>query len=539
MHPLHEQLQNPLTRLRNTNDGIRIARAFKGLPTRWELGQLALRRYLDARPERFFDETVYRSYLGWLQKRGETDDEALKEYLVRAASEINNALLFLREINSEGWHDRPLEAGDEYELVLFIDRHVHRTYLRMVEGVLAPLIRPVAYFSRIDRGKQGEGLDVRSVMEELKGGAMAIHTRSYRQMIRNGIAHGGITFLQNKIRYTDKRENEETHSADFIVRLCDDLLDTCNGLAVALKVFFVGAGDRGYDVPRQLLFEELQEETRLPWWEIIGCVDSEVGGKSQLIIYANPNSRHYSKVQWSAIQSGILAEYFAPGYGRYFLSLQSPKAWRGWAAFDGTKLRNLRESGASDLSQYRGVVEDDLIFYVPRPALPPILGKIDTYVKSFRLNMPLAWKQVRENLGIPGIECRNASVHRNSWGAVLRADVVIEDIDEKAAAGIIRRFRRRIVRSALQHARRTSRRTVASFLPVGYAQIAVFRRDYRRRRLSGFGLHEDLIGTVRLQRISRIKSPDIRGATIEIIGKWRIAWNQAWLATLERDPGEE
>ena len=199
----------------------------------------------------------------------------------------------------------------------------------------------------------------------------------------------------------------------------------------------------------------------------------------------------------------------------------------------------MRESGASDLSQYRGVVEDDLIFYVPRPALPPILGKIDTYVKSFRLNMPLAWQQVRENLGIPGIECRNASVHRNSWGAVLRADVVMEDIDEKAAAGIIRRFRRRIVRSALQYARRTSRWTVASFLPVGYAQIAVFRRDYRRRRLSGFGLHEDLIGTVRLQRISRIESPDIRGATIEIIGKWRIAWNQAWLATLERDPGEE
>ena len=155
----------------------------------------------------------------------------------------------------------------------------------------------------IDRGKQGEGLDVRSVMEELKGGAMAIHTRSYRQMIRNGIAHGGITFLQNKIRYTDKRGNEETHSAGFIVRLCDDLVDTCNGLAVALKVFFVGAGDQGYDVPRQLLFEELQEETRLPWWKIIGCVDSEVGGKSQLIIYANPNSRHYSKVQWSAIQS--------------------------------------------------------------------------------------------------------------------------------------------------------------------------------------------------------------------------------------------
>ena len=41
---------------------------------------LALRRYLDDRPEKFFDETSYEIYLDWLQRRDETDGKALKEY---------------------------------------------------------------------------------------------------------------------------------------------------------------------------------------------------------------------------------------------------------------------------------------------------------------------------------------------------------------------------------------------------------------------------------------------------------------------------
>jgi hypothetical protein len=67
------------------------------------------------------------------------------------------------------------------------------------------------------------------------------------------------------------------------------------------------------------------------------------------------------------------------------------------------------------------------------------------------------------------------------------------------------------------------------YLPIGYAYVSVFKRDYRRRRLSGYGLGEDLVCTLRLQRIRRIQSPDIMGSTAETMGNWRIAWNKAWL----------
>ena len=88
----------------------------------------------------------------------------------------------------------------------------------------------------------------------------------------------------------------------------DDLVDTCNGLAAAIKVFFLVSRVRGYALPRELLVEALQEQTSAPWWTIDGCVEGEVLGRSQLTVYARPESRDYQKVLWSTFQSGILVE---------------------------------------------------------------------------------------------------------------------------------------------------------------------------------------------------------------------------------------
>ena len=532
MNTIHKQLQNPLTRKRDDLDRTRLIAAFPILRSNSDPYFLALRRYLDSRPEKFFDETSYTTYLSWLQRRDKADRNGLKQYLSQSEAVINHALLFLREINSEEWHDSPLTTGGDYELIRVIDRHVHPTYLRLVEAVLATLTRPIAYFSRIDRNKGTDDLDVWSTMQELERLPEKYLTSSYRHIIRNGIAHGGISFREKEILYRDSKGNEETFSTAASIRFFDDLLDTCNGLAAALKVFFLVSRNRGYTPPRELLIEELQEETRTPWWTIEGCVDSEIPGKSQLIVYARPASRRYALVKWATVQSGILAEFFAPGYDRYFLSIRPRRElWPGWAAFDGAKMRNLREQGADDLLSYRGVIENDLIFYDPQPAFPETLGRVDNIVKAFATEMPIVMQQIRENLGIPRIVCRNSSVHRNSWGAVLKADVIIDDLNEETAFEVIRKHRGRIVGLAMSHARKANRFSIACYLPIGYAYVMVFRRDYRRRRLSVYGLDDDLVCTVRFQRIRRIKAPDIFGSTVETMGNWRIAWNRSWLAT--------
>lgn len=534
MLAVHNQLQNALTKARDDHDRERLRAVFPALRSCTHPHFLAIRRYLDSKPEQFFDKTSCEAHLAWLLRRRHSHGQLLKEHLSKMSHVINTSLLFLREINRESWHDRlpNTPSGSDYEEIKFIDRHIHPTYLRLVEAVLGPLSRPVAYFSRLDRGKRTDGLDLWSVMEELKRGDTNYYTRYYRPLVRNGIAHGGVSFFQDEVRYRDKKGNTENVNRRSVMRLCDNLIDTCNGLALALKMFFLVSREQGYLPPRELLVEELYEETLAPWWRIEGCLDSESMRGSQLVIYACPNSRHYGKIQWSAFQSGILSEFFAPGYARYFISLRSRQAWPGWASFDGNRLRVLRESNAEDLSHYVGTCEDG-VFYKCKLPLPGFIGSIDTLIQSTRINFPLAMRQMKRDLKIQSVVCRNARIHRNSWGSVLHGDVVLEGIeDEKDAMDIVRRIRRQIVRSAIRLARKGSRFPTCVHLPIGFAQVAVFRRNHRRWHLSGLGLGSDLICTVRLQRLRRISAPDISGSKVEQIGKWRIAWNKAWLEEL-------
>lgn len=529
MNALQIRLQNPLTQARNENDRKRLIQSFLPLKFCTDQHFLALRCYLDHRPEKFMDKTAYQIYFDWLRKRDEQDRNEFRNHLLQIETEINQAFLFIREINSEGWHDMLLRTGDDYDLIRNIDKHVHPTYLRIIETVLTPLARVVAYFSRLDRGKSIEGLDIWSVMQELQICGMNYLTNYYDHTVRNGIAHGGITYLQFEICYRDKNGNEKRLDYWSVVRLFDDLLDVCNGIVAALKIFFLVMHDQNYKLPRELLFEELQEETWAPWWKIEGCLESEIGDTSQLIIYARPNSRYFENVQWSVIQSGILAEYFTTGYDRYFLSLHSQIALPGWAAFDGKKIREIREMGASDLLQYRGIVENNLLFYVPQPRLPWFIGRFGSLIHSLRIHAPIEVQRFRESLGIPNVICRNANIHRNKLCAVLKAEIVIEGLDTEITVKAIHKYRTRILKTALRFARKQNRNHLAVYLPIGYAEIAVFKRDYRRRRLSGFGLGEDLICMVKLKKIQRIKSIDIMGSTTEIMGSWRINWNKAWL----------
>jgi hypothetical protein len=448
---------------------------------------------------------------------------------------LNNAFLFLEEVNALDWHDHMNEKGD-YELIRFIDQQIHPTYLRLIEGVLGPLLRPVAYFSRIDRNRGTEGLDVWAVIQEVSRTALSEMARSYKHIVRNGIAHGGITFLQNEIRYHDKRGNEEKYGDTEIIRICDDLLDHCNGMALAYKVFFLTHYNSGYNLPSQLSLEELREETKAPWWNIEGSAHSEITGQKQLIIYSRANTRDYGKVQYSAFQSGVLAELFSPGYDRYFFSIRSDLALPGWAGFDGVKLSELRRKGNAQIIDYRGVLENDLVFYVPRIKLPRFLARLHTISQVFRLKWPLAAADFRKQLGRPTIFARNAAVHRNGWGCVLNGAVVVSGCDVTLDQDMIRKSCRRIVQTALRHARRKGGYTrVARYLPIGFARISVFRKDYRRSRLNNFGIEQDLVGTVQLQRIRRIRSPDIFGSTIEKRGKYRIAWNRSWLDRIDNE----
>lgn len=530
MQTIHEKLRNRLTLARDTADLASLGLLFPELHDCPDPYILSLRPYLKECPSRFFDQNVYALMRDWLKECDIRQRDKLREYLESAETELNQAILFLRQVNAEDWHDRILVPYDDYELVRFIDKQLHPAYLRLVEGVLTPLLRPVAHFSRIDRGKKPDGLDVYNVVKELSTTVMAPCVGAYHHTVRNGIGHGGITYMMSDIRYRDKMGNEETLDTRSLVRLCDDMLDICNGLASAFKCFMILSRDRRYRLPREFLVEELIEETYSPWWKIEGCVELELGHTRQLIIYARPNSRDFNKILLASLQSAVMAEYFVPGYDRYFLSLRSPKTFPGSAAFNGKELKRLRESAATEIADYKDALEKPGLFYLPRPALPRFLSRLETLLQSFHLHWPLATDKIRVQLGIPNIVSRNTHIHRNGWSFILSGAVVIEGLTNESAVTTIRAQKDRIIYKAVQQARSmTSWFDPVRYLPLGYARIGVYAKDFRCRRLESFGLGPELICTIQLQHIRRIKSPDIRGSTIEGYGNWRIAWNRAWI----------
>jgi len=529
---IREVWQAPLTSEVNERVRKRVLHNFPVLASCGHDSYLALSQYLDDTPERFYSRESLTTYTDIVGKQLAGNSTRLIKVLNERSDDIDRAMLTLTEIGHEDWHDTAFER-EEYAFMRLCDRSLHPAYLKLAEGVLHRFINPLATCLRIERGKSTDDLwKLSACIDELTRAGCSSLVAHCDSIVRNSIAHGRIMYRQKEVVYFDKNGKNRTLSDTAVVKMVDGLVDTCHGCALALKLFYRQHLGGKIQVPRQVMLEELQADTETPWWHIEGCLVSELAGKSQLVVYARPMSRDYSKILYMCIYSGILAEHFAPGFDRYMVSLRSPIAWPGWAALDGKKLRDIRKRGGPrSMEEYKDVLENGLVFYKPNVALPKFLCKLETLLISLRLHMPLAFDEIRKNLDQISITARRAEIHRNGWRAVVNGAVVVSIEDEDDPQQAVKKARRRVIKSARRLACKNAKWfNVAKHLPIGYARIAVFQADRRHRQL--YGLGPDLICTVQKQFISRIKAPDIAGSTIQTVWPYRIAWNKAWLQNL-------
>jgi len=484
---------------------------------------LSLFRYINKSPEKYYSENSFKIYFQFLDDEFKKHRDNFKILLSNNNYKINNSIRNLNLICNETWHE---EIGniDNYDEMLSFDLKINHAYLKLLESVLYPLIYLIAYQSRVKRGKSTEKLDIYNCVEELRNTIYESFTITYDNTIRNGIAHGGITYNKDEISFIDKEKRVEITYRDFL-RKVDDLIDNCNAIILAINIFYIKDIDSGIIIPKELMIEELKAETNSPWWNIEGSLDSTIiNGESQLMIFARPNTTDINKIRYTTVMTGILAEYYAPGYKRYFISLKSPVCLPDWAAFDGDLIKEKRLKNADTIDQYKGIIIEDLIFFIPKYKLPRLFYKFNTLYFSFKIHFPIALKEFREELGKLDILIKDASIHRNGWRLVLNGFAVINndesDIDLKIKAEV-----RRIIKLSLKKAKKQNKKLLLNLLPLGYARISLFEKDYRKRRIVSFGLNKELIGTIQMKKIKRIKVPDIFNSTIDVKGKYRFAWN--------------
>ncbi|SEA84176.1 hypothetical protein SAMN05660420_03376 [Desulfuromusa kysingii] len=486
---------------------------------------LSLYSYISGRPEKFHCRRSFNSQYELLNS-GE-NSRLIVEFLNDNNSQIDLAFKSLDEVNKKSWHDVD-SPTDEYDFYRFCENEVNPTFLKLIEGVFGVLISLNAFISRLGRGKSTDGLDIYNRVEELSKTDQNFLSKAYCNTTRNSIAHGSVSYNHRNVEFRDKNKAVKNDPREYMSRF-EHLLDTCNGLALAYKKFFF-ITESATATPKQIFLEELYSQTESPWWKIEGCLNSEATeNRSQLVIFVKPSTRDYEKVRASSVWTAILAERYAPGYDRYFLSLRSPIAHSGFAAFDGNALMENRNNKIASFEGYAGILENDLIFWVPFLKLPKLFHKINTYVLSIKL-----FSRVRTLTAVQGegveILARNVNIHRNGWKLVLNGNIVLESKDN-ITADYIKSRGIGLIRTALKQARRNEPiYSILRYIPLGYARISLIEEDYRRSVLKGFGLRKELIGTIQVQNIKRIRAPDIFGATIEQVGKIRYAWNKSWLS---------
>jgi len=494
---------------------------------------LDLWKYIGQIPERFFSLKAYEDLSSFLKDLKNTDPENLAYILKEYAGSFSVAFRSLAEVNALPIHDigtNPTSSSDQYDLLQFCIENINPNYLKLIEAVYANLILPIAAYQRLARSAKLEGFDIFQRSQELESGDYNHIIGCYRHIIRNGIAHGNVKLIDNELIYED-REKSDKRSPAQIIDLFNDTVDICNGLALALRVFYMHdqgfIRDKGVLIPTQILLEELQSEIDAPGWRIKGCLSSQTlfNTRSQLIIFVSHNIFDPLKIDYYLLRSAVFAEMFYPGYERYFFKLSS-ESLPSWASFHGKELEMRRLNNISRIEDYIGVWEQKVVFskysYLPR-----IIFKISTFVTVMKSIIPLEVKKTMENIKELVIAVRVTKMHRTKYYSVLRASVIVEANSEKPLEDLIRANCTLIAKTAMKMARKNADfNDFSRYLSIRYLRISIFARDYRIRKLENSGLMPDLLCTLELNRTKTIKTIDIAGGIPEVIGNYRIAWNK-------------
>ncbi len=447
--------------------------------------------------------------------------------------ELDIAIKSLNDINNLGIHDI-FEPDNNIDSIRFIENHIHFNYIKLIEAVYHKYLRFIAYQNRLLRKKPIDGLDIYNCIEEVHKTKYRYLTTCYNNTIRNGIAHGCITYKENDTIYKGKKGKPYEIRTKRIIRMFDDLLDICNGFSLAFKVFIIlnrdFMQDKSLVVPRQFLIQELKAQANAPKWEVIDCLENVImGGKKQLNIFTKNGLLDFQEVSYYAFRTAVLAEYFASGYDRYFFSLKSKYSLTGWAGYDGKILKRERLNNSNDLDGYKGVLEENLLFFIPKIKIPKVLRKFMRFLLIAKRTFPIEYHKSTNNIFKRKYELRETKPFRRGLSIIINdPSLYIYPEHKEYIVELIRTDYKKIVRYAIRKSKKEINVISSRFLRTKYIRVTIYDTDLRKRHLRGSGLIDSLVCSITVNKSRKIRNIDFIGGKLEERGKYRIVWNGKW-----------
>lgn len=490
---------------------------------------LALQSYVLDVPERFFHEPTRDVVFRELCRLRRDEPRTLVRILCDFAGDLDTAYRALHELNQLDVHEGSLPT-DYLETAAWFDAHINPAWLKLTEAVYSRLILPLSAWLRIRRNAGLDGFDTYQRVEELRKAGYVDIVRPYSNVIRNAIAHGSVQYGDLDITYVDRKE-QRLFSYYEAASLFDNMLDVANGIALACHMFMLVESDflteNGVRLPQSLAISELKFQLDSWGWAVRWCIETgTVHGSKQLTIYTEDSVLRPMKFFFYAIRTAILAEQLIPGFDRYFIHAKSKYSMLSFAGFNGEALKSIREKSPKSLLDYGTAIDKDRVSFAPRFRLPRFVFFLANLVALAKSHLKVRrWRSVAAITPLR-IHIRESRIHRNGLHAIVHASVVVTCGSAECLESLVRTRRRAITRTAIKHARKHAEsRGLVRSLRVGFAHISVFTRDYRVRRLRNSGLMPDLLCTIQLIKLRRIRIVDIIGGIPEQAGKVRLVWN--------------
>jgi len=360
----------------------------------------------------------------------------------------------------------------------------------------------------------------------------------YFHTVRNGIAHGKIIFTDSDITYIDKKGDKEKIGTRQLIDIFDGTIDITNGFCLAFKVFCFTNPDyfknHHISIPQSILIEELQSKANAPAWTIRNCLESiALHNRKQLMIYVKNDNWDFDKIRWYCFSTAYWAEKITKSYDRIFFSLHSihnKLSPIGWAAFDAKKMRELREQNENRIENYTDVLENNMIFFIPKIKFPKFIYKLGTYWSIIKTIFPIHWRKYAETYFPNPFLVRETQIHsKGKYAVVQDPSVIIKPNFQNNIEQLIKSKYKKIVKLAIRYSKKQcSRFSLIRYLPIKSIRLFIYDTDKRVRNLRNSGLIPQLVATIEVNTSKQIKTIDILNGTLEQYGKYRIVWHNGW-----------
>lgn len=488
---------------------------------------LSLENYINSYPEKLFSSEAFETYYDFLMRLKVDNPLQLSKILIERETGLSQAVKILDEINKKDFHNVSLPK--DYNLILFIDKHIHFDILKLWESPFYELLYIVALVSRENRGKSAEALKLYDVNEELDKldsafGDFKKYQPLYNKIIRNSIGHGKVEFLEGRILYKDSKEEFDINT-DKIIELFDDLVDVLNGFCLALRLFYLSNSDfckiYGVNVPNSILLNELMKAGCVLSWDIKACLDSTVNSKKRLNIFIETTLTEATILRMNIFYTGVLAGELTQNYSEIALHMNN-NGMSGLAMFDAEKLRTInKENSDFALENYIDAYLPDMeLLYFANFKQNKLFKKISTFWHIGKSISSLFISKPKRLFNIIKTNIHSKKRYSVVEGSISINDKNIEDIDNF----IIDNYKL-LVKSVVNEAKRNcGYLTLLKYLPAKFITVTVYKSDVRRREWRHSKLVDKKVCFIQMNSTWTIRIPEYYKEKVKRFGNYKIIW---------------